>query len=51
MYPPNVLTISVAAVDGVQVLFLAGELDMATAPDFTDALIATVRPGEATAAA
>jgi anti-sigma B factor antagonist len=46
MYPPNMLTISVAAVDGVQVLYLAGELDMATAPDFTDALIATVRPGD-----
>jgi anti-sigma B factor antagonist len=46
MYPPNTLTISVAmAVDGTQVLCLAGVLDMATAPEFIDALTATVRSG------
>jgi anti-sigma B factor antagonist len=46
MHPPNMLTISVAvAVDGTQVLCLAGELDMASVPEFTDALTATLRSG------
>jgi anti-sigma B factor antagonist len=45
MHPPNMLTISAAAVDGIKVLCLAGELDMATVPEFADALTATLRSG------
>jgi anti-anti-sigma factor len=46
MPAPDWLTISVSpTTDGVQVVHLHGEVDMATVPQLTDALTATIRSG------
>jgi anti-sigma B factor antagonist len=49
MLTPNWLTVSVTAgADGARVVQLSGELDMATAPQLTEVLTATIESGAAT---